>query len=442
MTIQEINFDGLVGPTHHFGGLGVGNLASRQHGGHVARPQAAALTGLRKMQRVAACGAPQFVLPPQSRPDLDFLRAIGFSGPTQSLLAEAAEQAPRLLAAAWSASAMWTANAATVTAAPDSRDGRLHLSVANLTSSTHRSLEPGQTHRRLSQIFSPTSAAVHGPLPSTWGLRDEGAANHMRLFDDSGTRGVELFVWGADRETNDPTLSTSPHPARQTLEASRAIARRHRSHNAIFLRQDPRAIAAGAFHNDVVATSCRNVLLAHERALADLDALDAVAETYRRVCGQTLHVELVREEALPLAEAVACYLFNSQLIVDAARPGDAMTLVCPSQVADSPAATAVAERWLDGPGPIENVVYVDLQESMSNGGGPACLRLRVPMDAAQSASLPQALRLDDSLAERLEEVIERTYPEEITAEDLAREELVEHCQEAYRAVCEVLEMIP
>jgi len=64
----ELQLDGLVGPTHHFGGLSVGNLASMRHAGWQSRPRQAALQGLAKMRQVLALGVPQAVLPPS--PDL------------------------------------------------------------------------------------------------------------------------------------------------------------------------------------------------------------------------------------------------------------------------------------------------------------------------------------------------------------------------------------
>lgn len=433
MRVQEVNFDGLVGPTHHFGGLGVGNLASQSHGGQIARPCAAALEGIRKMRLVASLGAAQYVLPPQRRPDLRFLRRLGFDGSPEQILAAAAADSPAMLSAACSASAMWTANAATVSAATDCRDGRVHLSVANLTSSIHRSLEPPQTLRRLRRVFQHPDFVVHAPLPATWGLRDEGAANHMRLFDGAGEQGIELFVYGS--EDNDSTGAGGRFPARQSLQASRAIAQRHGSRDAIMLRQHPLAISAGAFHNDVVATSCRNVLLLHERTFDDANAMDRIAERYREKCGEGLHVGQVSNAELSLEATIATYLFNSQLIVD--RHGS-MTIVCPQQVAESAAASRIVDRWIADDGPIANVAYVELRESMNNGGGPACLRLRVPMTETQQQSLPEGLLFDDALAERLERVIEQTYPAELSLNDLASVEVLQQVTQAQQAVCDVL----
>lgn len=423
----EANIDRVVGPTHHFGGLGIGNLASLAHGGRPAQPRAAAIQGVEKMRLVASLGGHQLVLPPQSRPSLRLLRRLGFTGSLGEMLAQAQAAAPVALSAAWSDAAMWTANAATVTAACDARDGRQHVSVANLISSLHRSIEPRQTFSQLRALLGPVGMAVHGPLPAAMLLRDEGAANHMRLCDASGTRAINLFVYGSDGLSGEAQLDfsaapTGTFPARQTRQACEAIARRHRlrDEDTFFLRQHPAAIAAGAFHNDVVATSCQNLLVHHELAFAPGEQLQRIEQRFaERTGGAKLWRYEVPEAALPLQEAVACYLFNSQMIPSPAA-ADQIVLLCPTQVAQNPRAVALIQGWIADAGPIAAVHYLDLTQSMNNGGGPACLRLRVPMTQRQWSErvAPQA-RLTETLADRLIEVIERHYPQEISPAELA-----------------------
>ena len=149
-----MNFDGLVGPSHNYAGLSHGNIASSKHKGAVANPQAAALQGLAKMRRLLDLGLPQAVLPPQERPFIPGLRALGFSGTDAQVLEAAFKQDPALVANYSSASSMWTANAATVTPSADSGDGRVHFTPANLTAMPHRALEDAQTQRALSMIFA------------------------------------------------------------------------------------------------------------------------------------------------------------------------------------------------------------------------------------------------------------------------------------------------
>ena len=141
MSAYEVNFDGLVGLTHHYAGLSFGNVASTRNQQAVANPKLAARQGLLKMKQLADLGFVQAVLPPHERPQVDLLRQLGFSGTDAQVLARAAQQAPRLLCAVSSASAMWTANAATVSPSSDTADGRVHFTVANLNNKFHRASE-------------------------------------------------------------------------------------------------------------------------------------------------------------------------------------------------------------------------------------------------------------------------------------------------------------
>ncbi len=431
--LLEINLDSIVGPTHHFGGLGVGNLASRGHAGQPSSPRAAALQGIEKMRMVMEMGGYQVVLPPQRRPDMRVLRRCGFKGSIESMLARLADQevegdrwpnpilddgdSQKLLAAAWSASAMWTANAATVTAPEDSADGLTHLTVANLISSLHRSLEPPRSFRLLRWLLQDRSFVVHPPLPASMPLRDEGAANHMRLSHRGGP-GINVFVFGSDDDEQEQAPSAR-FPSRQTRAAQTAIARLHllRPRDTFYLRQHPAAISAGAFHNDVVATNCHGVLLHHELAFADSQSLEAIEDRYGELNGRPMIRYEIKQSQLSLDAAISTYLFNCQLIA-MDDVGEEITMLCPIQVAEDDAAREAAERLTRSGGPIRRLEYVDLRESMSNGGGPACVRLRVPMSQHQFDTLPGNVRLTPRLADQLSSIVARTYRDRLTVADL------------------------
>ena len=223
-TPRELNIDGLVGPTHHFGGLSAGNLASQHHRHKVSHPKQAALQGLAKMKLLADLGIPQAVLPPHDRPDVASLRRLGFSGSDAEVIEKAGRDEPGLLSAFSSGSSMWSANAATVSPSADTDDGRVHFTPANLASNLHRCIESVTTATVLRAIFADESVfAHHGPLPQAAELGDEGAANHMRLSPAHGKSGLEIFVYGQSGNE----LATSQHPARQSLLASAAVARLH-----------------------------------------------------------------------------------------------------------------------------------------------------------------------------------------------------------------------
>ena len=156
-----------------------------------------------------------------------------------------------MLAAASSAAAMWVANAATVSPSTDTADGRVHFTPANLVTLLHRSIETETTTRVLRAIFSdPGRFVVHDPLPASVPSADEGAANHTCFAGPAGDGpGVEFFVHGRSA-VGAGSPGPKRHPARQTLEASEAIARRHGLDTArtVHARQHPDAIDAGVFH--------------------------------------------------------------------------------------------------------------------------------------------------------------------------------------------------
>jgi succinylarginine dihydrolase len=422
-TAVEANCDGLVGPTHSFAGLAPGNLASEVNKGDPSNPRAAVLEGLKKMRLLADLGLPQFVLPPHERPDVAFLRSVGFSGGDATVIETAARQAPELLNTACSASPMWAANAATVTPSADAADGRVHFTPANLLTNLHRSLEGDQTTRSLRALFPDRDRfAVHDPLPAQPHFADEGAANHVRLCVDHGEAGVNLFVWG--RDAYEPWIGR--FPARQTKQAFEAVSRRHGAGGAVFARQSRAAIEAGVFHNDVVCVGARTCLFFHEAAFEDTATMKAGVRA--AATGFEAQFVQVDEADLPLAEAVKSYLFNSMLV---ALPGeDRLTLIAPMETAETPRAKAAVDRAIASNGPIGGVEYVDVRQSMRNGGGPACLRLRVVLTEAELVAANSAQRFDAVLHERLTVWAETHYRDRLLPADLADPKLLDESRRA------------
>lgn len=421
----EIQIDRLVGPTHHFGGLGVGNVASMTHGGQVSNPAAAALQGLAKMRLVAELTDAQFVLPPQPRPDFGLLRGLGFSGSDDDVLKRALDQSPGLLSAACSTSAMWTANAATVTGHD--------VTVANLSSSLHRSIESRATAGELRKLL-PDSFRVHDGLPGGHAMRDEGAANHMRLAVDNGDAAIDVFVYG------DGAPDPVRYMPRQSQASFAAIARRHglAARDFFLLKQSAVAIDAGAFHNDVVAISHGRMMIHHEFAFHQSDRMmSRLEEQFIDVTGQPILRIEVAESELSIDDAVATYLFNSQVV----KPVGAETspiLICPVDVSRHAAANAMVDRWIAA-GHFADARYLDLAQSMSGGGGPACLRLRVPMSVQQVGQCNQLHRWTPELHRRCEEVVREYYPTSVTIRDLADEVFMRHAAEAQQRVEEIFE---
>lgn len=412
MTMAEINFDGIIGPSHNYAGLSLGNLASASHAGDLAYPRAAALQGLAKMRHNMALGLAQGFLLPLPRPNTAFLAAIGADGTEDR----------RLNAAAWSASAMWTANAATVSPAADTADRRCHLTAANLVTMPHRSQEWPDTVRQLRLAFADSAHfAVHDAVPPCFG--DEGAANHMRMAASHDAPGLEIFVYGT---------SGGAFPARQHLEASRAVARLHRLDPArtLFVEQNPQAIAAGAFHNDVVAVANERVLFTHEQAFAD------PAGTYGAIRERLPEAEFVVVPAaeVSLADAIQSYLFNAQLLT---LPSGEMALVVPSEAIEHPRVRPFLDRMMAGNGPIRTVLPVDVRQSMANGGGPACLRLRV---VADPATVDPRFLLNEDKASLIEEIIRREWPESIAPEQVGSALLAERVIAARLLLLDALDL--
>ncbi len=412
----EINFDGLIGPTHNYGGLSLGNLASARNAGDVARPKMAALQGLSKMRLLMNLGVPQGVLPPHERPHLPTLHAWGFKGSPEQALADAFRTDPALLRNTCAASSMWAANAATVSPSADTDDGRTHFTPANLASNLHRALEADFTHRQLQLIFADARHfAVHAPIPGGAHMGDEGAANHGRLCGGHGDPGVELFVYGDKPEGR--------FPARQRRKASESVARLHglSPDRTVFVQQSAQAIDAGAFHNDVVCVANGHVLFAHEQAFEDRQGtIDAL----RRAFPKLVLIEAPANDA-PLADAVRSYLFNSQLISLPGRPGE-MALILPAETQETPSIKAYLSRMMEQ-GPIVEAHVVDVRESMKNGGGPACLRLRVALTADERAAVDPRFLLDPAKLTALEGWVEAHYPETLSVDMLGDPALHRQC---------------
>jgi succinylarginine dihydrolase len=432
----EVNFDGIVGPTHNYAGLSYGNIASQKHRHAVSNPKAAALQGLAKMKYLADLGVKQAVLPPQLRPHFPTLRRAGFEGSDAEVLRHAHREDPRLLAACYSASSMWAANAATVSASADTQDGRVHFTAANLTTQFHRSIEAPATATILRAIFADESMfAHHEPLPGGSYFADEGAANHTRLCGAYDSAGIEMFVYGRAASGG---AAPATFPGRQTREASAAIARLHRLDPAstVFVQQSPAAIDAGVFHNDVVAVANQNVLFYHASAWADSGAVvNEIRRKFEAACSERLFLIEVSEEQVPLTEAVETYLFNSQLVT---LPDDSMSLIAPIECEQNPGTSAYVKRLIAMGTPIRSAHFLDVRQSMNNGGGPACLRLRVVLTEAELSRVHPGVLLTDALYGRLVAWVERNYRDALRPDDLAEQKLAQESRQASEELSQIL----
>lgn len=432
----EFNIDGLIGPTHHFGGLGIGNIASESNRSRVSHPRMAALEGLSKMRKLYELGIPQFFLPPPKRPNGRWLKAVGFDHSNPDHWKRCFEFFPTVFSSALSSSFMWMANAASVSAGVDCKDGKSRVVVANLAASLHRGQECVERLTQLVDLFRYSNfMEIVAGIPGLTPLRDEGAANIMRLWNAHNHQGIYVFVYGdGGRDTIEAdgasTLlrSATLHPSRQTLLASRLVSNLLRIHDTRihFVQQHSDAIDAGVFHNDVIATSHENFLLVHSRAFHNQPLeLERISDAFLRQNGEALRILEIEESELALEEAVKTYLFNSQIVT--LSDGHWMML-CPMECQQSESVQKMLRRIQNVESRIRDIAFVSLRESMANGGGPACLRLRAYASEREIRNLPAQYRIDDESLAFLEQFIASEYPEAVRLHDFLDGDLRAHCE--------------
>ncbi|WNO61859.1 N-succinylarginine dihydrolase [Rheinheimera sp. MMS21-TC3] len=438
MKFIEANFDGLVGPTHNYAGLSIGNIASLSNAKNTSSPRQAAKQGLSKMKALHDLGMVQGVLAPQERPDVHTLRRLGFSGSDAAVIEKAAKQAPAVFKAVCSASSMWTANAATISPSADTANNKVHFTPANLTNKFHRSLEPSTTGNILQAMFrDPKYFSHHTHLPDNDHFGDEGAANHTRLCSQYGKTGVELFVFG--RYAFDSTKpAPTRYPARHTLEACEAVARLHglNQDQVVYMQQNPDVIDQGVFHNDVIAVGNQNVLFYHQQAF--VDSKNKLAELQRKFGNdQELHLIEVKTDEVSVEQAIKTYLFNTQVIT---LPNGEMAIIAPTECRDNPTVHSYLQQLTSRGTPIKQVHYYDVKQSMQNGGGPACLRLRVVLSEQEQAAVNQHVIMNDNLFADLNQWVDKHYRDELSEADLADPQLLVESRTALDELTQLLDL--
>ncbi|QOL24615.1 N-succinylarginine dihydrolase [Thalassotalea sp. LPB0316] len=434
MSTIEANFDGLVGPTHNYAGLSEGNVASLNNAQDISNPKQAALQGLAKMKALHDLGLTQGVLAPQERPDIATLKRIGFTGSDSQVIEKAYKQAPGILASCYSASSMWTANAATVSPSADSLDNKLHFTPANLTNKFHRSIEPNVTGNVLKAVFNDDKHFVHHlHLPENEHFGDEGAANHTRLCHAYGERGIEIFTYGRYAFRKDMP-APKKFPARQTFEASQAVARMHQltDNDTVFVQQNPDVIDQGVFHNDVIAVGNQNVLFYHQQAFLNEQGF---IEEVKRKASYDVHFVRVLDEQVSVQDAVDTYLFNTQIVT---LSSGEMAIIAPMHCYHHAGVKAYLDELISQDTPIKAVKYFDVNESMKNGGGPACLRLRVALNKHELAAVNPNCLINDERYGKLTAWVEKHYRDRISSQCLADPQLLVESRTALDELTQIL----
>ncbi|SDD43100.1 succinylarginine dihydrolase [Pseudomonas guariconensis] len=439
MKSYEVNFDGLVGPTHNYGGLSYGNVASQSNSQQQSNPREAARQGLAKMKALADMGFKQGVLAPQERPDVAALRRLGFSGSDAEVIRLAAKEAMPLLVASCSASSMWVANAATVSPSADTADGRVHFTAANLNCKYHRSIEHPTTSRVLGAMFADEKHfAHHQALPAVAQFGDEGAANHTRFCRTYGEPGVEFFVYG--RSAFDSRYpAPQKYPARQTLEASQAVARLHglADDGVVYAQQNPAVIDQGVFHNDVISVGNGEVLFYHEDAFLETDTVLGQLQAKLASKGGNFQAIRVPRAEVTVEDAVRSYLFNSQLL---SRNDGSMLLVVPEECRNNERVWSYLGQLTSQGGPVKEVKVFDLKQSMQNGGGPACLRLRVALKDNELAAVNPGVIMTAPLYDTLVQWVDKHYRDRLSEADLADPQLLDECRTALDELTQILKL--
>ena len=226
-------------------------------------------------------------------------------------------------------------------------------------------------------------------------------------------------------------------PARQTFEASRAVAQRHglADDTAVFAQQNPDVIDAGVFHNDVIAVGNRSTLFCHERAFLEQTAVYDELRAKLARHDAPFDVIEVPEAQVSVADAVSSYLFNSQLL---SRADGSQLLVVPQECRENPRVAMYLDELVAKHGPIGEVLTFDLRESMKNGGGPACLRLRVVLDEDERAAVSSGVWIDDALFTRLDAWIEKHYRDRLAPQDLTDPALLDESRAALDELTQIL----
>jgi succinylarginine dihydrolase len=280
--------------------------------------------------------------------------------------------------------------------------------------------------------------AHHAALPAVSQFGDEGAANHTRFCKSYDTAGVEFFVFG--RSAFDSRLpAPQRYPARQTLEASQAVARLHGLSEAgvVYAQQNPAVIDQGVFHNDVIAVGNGEVMFHHQDAFLHSEQVLAELGDKLAARGGQLNAICVPREQVTVEDAVKSYLFNSQLLT---RADGSMLLIVPEECRNNPRVWSYLQQLTASNGAIAQVQVFDLKQSMQNGGGPACLRLRVALNQRELAAVNPGVVMTAELYATLNAWVDKHYRDRLVDADLADPQLLNECRTALDQLSQILKL--
>ena len=371
--LKQVFIDTIPGPTNHFGGHAVGNIASMNSKNNILNPQKAALEWLEKVKKVAMIGGNQFVLPPQRRPLTHKKKTL-----TQSDI---------------SSSFIWMANAGLFIPRIDTQLENNQFIPANMKQSEHRNIEHPFHQYWLKKILKYSKCNFHKILD----INDEGSANSIRLWHKKNQCGVNIFVYGKPN---------ARYPIRQSKSSCEKIINITKPRHYILLEQTKEAIDAGVFHNDVIAFGFKNTIICHEKAFSNQkQELKKLKKIFTNSLNAPLNIVEIANNSLSLNAAVKTYLFNSQVI----EINNKFELICPIEVKENPNSYKITEKWVTN-GLFNKVHFVNIKSSLKNGGGPACLRLCLYLNDNEVKKIPTKFKLDKTKYKKISKIILEHYP--------------------------------
>ena len=339
------------------------------------------------------------------------------------------DKGPKYLSTISSSSFMWMANSATVSPSVDHKDNKLHITPSNLALTPHRSLEINQTQFLFSELFNNTDQfRVHLPSPNYF--RDEGAANHIRFAPSLESKGLHLMVYSCESEQIEKDVTDS-FPGRQTKEASKFIIQQQgvSDSQVVFAKQNSDSVQQGIFHNDVISSGHLDLFITHELAFEDTNlVINDLQSKYYALHKENLNVVVIKESMLSIKECVLTYFFNMQII---SPNSNDMELILPMECLGNQRIQTVLTYIQEKEERIKDIHYVQLNESMKNGGGPACLRLRLQLTMPQWTVIPSKFKFNDKLYKDLIEIIQTNYPESFEIENQIETEFIQRLRNTY-----------
>ena len=242
--------------------------------------------------------------------------------------------------------------------------------------------------------------------------------------------GFQIFVFGS-------TAFDAHHDiiARQAEEISQAVSTQHQldPDRVLFLKQNEQAINSGSFHNDIVSLANEEVFIFHQEAFADRVELERVLHHMKDHVKGFHPIEILSED-ISLDDLVSSYLLNSQLIT---VKNNEMMMLLPEEVQNHPNCM----RWLDeikSSSPVKHIEFVDIRQSMMNGGGPACLRFKTVVNNDEFDKINKKFLLSPKKLMDLRALVSKHYRDQLNPEDLLDIKLM---QESYTFLDELTQLL-